>query len=384
MLGRDDDHARGLERAHQHHVEEGEQILAARCACWIGLNPALRGEIAQASGWFARAQRLLAAPEADCVEHGYLMIPAMMQQEAEGDFEDAYATAAGAVDLGERFRDSDLISIALHVQGRARLKQGRIGEGLPLLDEAMVAVTAGELSPIATGIVYCSVIEACQEALELARAREWTLALARWCEGQTDLVSFTGKCLMHRAEIKQASGEWHDALTETQRACSRFREDANDSAFAMTMYRQGEILRVQGELGQAEDAYARAAEGGCEPQPGLALLRLAQGDARAALAAIGRVLGETSEPLARAGLLPAFVEITLALGEIEDARGAAVELERLAEGSKNDTLLAIAAYARGAVALEERSRSPTVTRGRRSRRCTMQRGCGSSCRLRTR
>jgi len=353
MLGRDEDHVRVLERAHHEHLSRGDELRATHCACWMGINLSLRGELARASGWFGRAHRLLEAADSDSVERGYLMLPAMMQQQHRGEFDAAFETAEGAREIGRRFGDADLITLAIHVQGRARVKQGRIEEGLSLLDEAMVAVTAGELSPIATGIVYCSVIEGCQEVFELGRAREWTEALARWCDGQTDLVSFTGKCLMHRAEIMQAHGEWPDALAEARRACERHGDSHNDGALAQATYRQGEILRLQGRLDEAEAAYARATHGGWEPQPGLALLRLAKGDTSAAVAAIRRVLGETSDLLTRAGLLPACVEIMLAAGDIEEARRASLELEQLETESGSGMLAAMVATARGAVMLKD-------------------------------
>ena len=353
MLGRDEDHVRVLERAHHEHLSRGNELRATHCACWVGINLALRGDLARASGWFGRAHRLLETAEADSVERGYLMLPAMMQQQHRGEFDAAFESAEGAREIGRRFEDADLIAIAIHAQGRARVKQGRIEEGLRLLDEAMVAVTAGELSPIATGIVYCSVIEGCQEIFELGRAREWTEALARWCEGQTDLVSFTGKCLMHRAEIMQAHGEWSDALAEARRACERHGDSRNDRALAQATYRQGEILRLQGRLDEAEAAYARATHGGWEPQPGLALLRLATGDTAAAVAAIRRVLCETTDLLTRGSLLPACVEIMLAVGDIEEARRAYLELEQLETDSGSDMLAAMVATARGAVMLND-------------------------------
>ncbi len=353
MLGRDDDHVRALERAHHEYLNQQEATRAARCACWAGINLALRGEFAQASGWFGRAQRLVEGEASDCAERGYLMLPLMLEQEAMGEYEVEYGTAADAADIGRRFGDADLVALAVHAQGRARVKQGRLRDGLALLDETMVAVTAGELSPIATGIVYCSVIEACQDVYELRRAREWTGALSDWCEQQPDLVSFTGKCLMHRAEVMQAHGDWPAALEEARRASERFTKEANDVAAAQTLYRQGEILRLQGELAAAEAAYRSASRTGWEPQPGLALLRLAQGDTEAALAAIHRILGETTNQPARPQLLDACVEIRLAVDDVDGARVASVELEALARDAESDVLTAMASQAHGAVALAD-------------------------------
>jgi DNA-binding CsgD family transcriptional regulator len=353
MLGRYDDYLSCLERAHQTHLDAGEALRAARCAFWVGVNLANRGEMGRASGWLGRAQRLVDREEGDCVERGYLLLPLVLQQAGGGDYADAAATAARAAEVGERFGDPDLFALAVQEQGNALIKQGRIEEGLGLLDEVMVAVTAGELSPIVTGLVYCSVIDGCQEAYELRRGQEWTSALTRWCDGQPGVVAFTGRCLVHRAEIMQLHGAWPDALEEARQAGERFEQRWDQFAAAQALYRQGEVQRLQGELSAAEEAYREASRRGFEPQPGLSLLRLVQGDAAAAAAAIRRILGETSEPLKRARLLPAFVEIMLATGDVGEARIACDELEELAAGYRRGMLGAIAAYSRGAVDLAE-------------------------------
>ncbi|MEJ7670244.1 MAG: hypothetical protein WKH97_16265 [Casimicrobiaceae bacterium] len=169
-------------------------MRAVRCAFWLGLHFLFRGETGRATGWLARAQRLLEREDRDCVEHGYLLLPVVEQQLGVGDSDAAYATAARAAEIGERFAESDLGAIARHQQGRMRIQQGQVEAGLALLDEAMVAVTAGELSPLVTGLIYCSVIEDCQQVYALSRAREWTMALAHWCDGQPEMVAFTGIC----------------------------------------------------------------------------------------------------------------------------------------------------------------------------------------------
>ena len=183
----------------------------------------LRGETGRATGWLARAQRLLEREGQDCAERGYLLLPVAEQQLAAGDCEAAYATAAIAAEIGERCGDADLIACARHQQGRIRLQQGQVERGLALLDEVMVAVTAAELSPLVTGLMYCSVIRACQEVYAFGRAGEWTAALARWCEEQPEMVAFTGTCRVHRAEIMQLHGAWQDAIEEAQRARERSR-----------------------------------------------------------------------------------------------------------------------------------------------------------------
>jgi DNA-binding CsgD family transcriptional regulator len=353
MLGRDDEYVSCLERAHHAYLGSGEAMRAARCAFWEGMNLALRGEMGRATGWLGRAQRLVEREGRDCVERGYLLLPLMFEHEDTGDYEGAAATAADAAGIGERFGDADLFALAVHSQGILLVKQGRVVEGLGLLDEAMVAVTAGELSPIVSGFVYCGVIMGCQEAYELRRAQEWTAALTRWCEEQPDMVSFTGTCLVHRAEIMQLHGAWPDALEEARRAGQRLAQVRNQSGAAQAFYRQGEVHRLQGRFTAAEEAYREASRSGWEPQPGLALLRLAQGNGDAAAAAIRRAVGETTEPLKRARLLPAYVEIMLAVGDAQEAHSACGELEEISARYDRSMLGAMVAYAEGAVDLAE-------------------------------
>ena len=292
MLGRDDESVGWLERAHQRYLESGETLGGSPLRAVDRLEPRVPGEVGPATGWLGRAQRLL-ENEGECAERGYLLLPVMFQHEAAGDFDAAAAAAGDAVRIGERFGDRDLFALAIHGQGHMLIKDGRVREGLALLDEAMVAVTAEELSPIVTGLVYCGVILACQEVYEVRRAREWTRALSDWWALQPEMVAFTGRCLVHRAEILQLDGSWPDALEEARRAGERFVETKNPAA-GLARYRQGELLRLQGEFAAAEEAYKEASGFGWEPQPGLAQLRLAQGRAEAAAAAIRRAEAATS------------------------------------------------------------------------------------------
>jgi DNA-binding CsgD family transcriptional regulator len=351
MLGRDDEWASVLERAHHAYLAAGEPLRAVRCALWVGTNFAARGEFGAATGWLGRAQRLLEREEGDHVERGYLLLPTVFGHEAAGDYDAAAATAAEAAEIAHRFDEPDLLALAVLSQGQMLIRGGRIRDGLPLLDEGMVAVTGGELSPIVTGLVYCGVILACQEIYELGRAREWTAALTQWCGRQPGLVAFTGRCLVHRAEVMQVRGAWQEALEEARRAGIRLTETANQRAAGLAFYRQGELYRLIGQFDAAEDAYRTASRFGWEPQPGLALLRLAQGRRDAAAAAIRRATGEAAEPLKRAGLLPAYVEIMVAAGDLDEAREGCRELEQLAEGFESAMLRAMVAHARGSVEL---------------------------------
>ncbi len=366
MIGREADYFDLLARAHRAYLDAGHELDALRCALWVGVTLASHGDMGRAGGWLGRAGRLLDRHEGECVERGYMLLPAIFEQEARGDLEGAAATAGDAVAIAERFGDSDLFALAAHAQGHMLVQDGRLREGLPLLDEAMVAVTTGELSPIVSGIVYCGVILACRDAHEIRRAQEWTAALTRWCERQPDLVAFTGRCLVHRAEILQLRGDWADALAEAQRAQERCRQAENDAAAGEACYRQGEIHRVRGDFEAAESAYREASRHGREPQPGLALLRLAQDRTDAAEAAIRRVLDETTAAGLRAGVLPAYVEIMLAAGEPDAAGDACRELEAIAEGQEVAAIGAMAAEARGRVALAAEDHRGAVASLRRA------------------
>ncbi len=352
LTGRDDEYLSALERAHHAHLSAGQRACAVRCAFWLGFRLLMRGETGRATGWFGRAQRLLEPDARECAEQGYLLTPVVEQRLAAGEFEAAYAAAADAAAIGERCGDADLIACARHQQGRVRLQQGQVETGLALLDETMVMVMAGELSPLVTGLMYCSVINACQQVYAIDRSREWTAALAHWCEGQPDMVAFAGVCQVHRAEIMQLQGAWPDAIEQARRACARS-QGVNRQAAAAAFYQQAELHRLQGEFAAAEEAYRNASHLGLEPQPGLALLRVAQGRTDAAAAAVRRAAGATTDPLKRMSLLPGYIEIVLAAGDIQDARNACRELEQIARSFDTGVPGAIAAQARGAVELAE-------------------------------
>ena len=351
MLGRVDVYLACLERAYRAHLDEDAPTAALRCAFWIGVHLAQLGEMGRASGWLGRAERLLDREGADRVEAGYLLLPLVFRQEASGELEAAARTAAEAAAAGERFGDADLFALAAHEQGHVLIRLGRVREGLALLDEAMVAAVAGELSPIVTGIVYCGAILACRDAQDLGRSREWTAALTDWCARQPDLVAFTGRCLVHRAQVMRLDGAWADALEESQRAAERCRRGENPGAAGEAAYERGEVHRLRGDFESAEEAYREASSYGFEPQPGFALMRLAQGKAEAAEAATRRLEGEVSEAAGRARLLPAYVEVMLAVDDLDAARGACRELASLAEGHPGGALEAACASAEGAVEL---------------------------------
>ena len=354
MIGRDDDYVAGLERAHQKYLDRGEVPRAVRCGFWIGHSFVFRGEHARGAGWFARAQRQLEGFALDCVERGYLLIPIWLEQMGCRNFEDGYATAVEAAAIGDRFGDADLTWLARDEQARALLGLGRSKEGLRLVDEVLAAAAANDLSPIVTGIVYCNTIAFCRAAFDVRHVREWTRALTAWCDRQTEMIAHNGLCLVHRAEIMLLGGDWEAALNEARRSLERFTRGAlNRLACGHAFYCVGEVHRLRGEFSAAEDAYRQASLHGREPQPGLALMRLAQGRADSAAAALRRCVAETTVPLRRAGILPAFVETMLAIGSPDLARAACRELDETAAQLECEALNAIAAHSRGATLLAE-------------------------------
>jgi DNA-binding CsgD family transcriptional regulator len=351
LLGKRDVHLSLLERLHKLRLDAAETEPAAKAAVMLGMNLAIAGEVGPAMGWFGRAERLVEQADADSVVPGYLLLPAIFQRMSSGDADGAHRAASEAAAIAARFDEHDLFASATNMAGSALIKLGRVEEGLQLLDEAMVAVTAGEVSPFFAGIVYCGVIASCEEAFEPRRAHEWTTALTRWCEAQPQLVSFTGRCLAHRAGIKQLHGAWADALEEAVLARERCEQAMNRAATGQAYYQQAELHRLRGDFTAAEAAYRDASRFGREPQPGLALLRLAQGDEGAARAALSRALAETAEPLQRAALLPAYVEVALAQGAVDDAVSASAELDEIDGRYGRPMLHAIAARVRGSVEL---------------------------------
>jgi DNA-binding NarL/FixJ family response regulator len=353
MLGRTDDHLEYLKRAHRAYQDARDLPRAARCAFWAGINLAVRGRASHAAGWFGRAQRLADRGPRDNVEHGYLLIPVLLECAGERDWKGVAEAATKAERIAERHGDANLFALAAHERGHALVRLGRVEEGLHLLDEVMVSVTAGELSPVVTGLVYCSVIAYCQDLFQVGRAQAWTQALTGWCEQQPEMVAHVGQCLVHRSELMQLRGQWRASLQEARRAKTRFAQSMNSSAAGHALYRQGEVHRLQGRFDQAEAAYREAARSGYEPQPGLALLRLAQGKTTAAVSAIRRALAETTDSVRRARLLPACVEIFLAEGNLEQAREACGELEDTANGRNSSLLNAVAAESHGALELAQ-------------------------------
>ncbi|WP_261720191.1 LuxR family transcriptional regulator [Streptomyces sp. FZ201] len=351
LLGALDAAMGAWERSHHAHLDRGDAAAAARCAFWLGLTLFLQGEHARGGGWLGRAQRILQKAALDCAEQGYLRVPLAVGALDAGDPEGAYRGFVEIGEIAERFDDADLRALGTLGQGQALVAQGRAAEGVARLDEAMVAVTTGEVSPIVSGIVYCAVILACRGIYDLRRMHEWTAALSRWCARQQDLQPYRGQCMVHRSEIMQVRGEWADAMDEAARACEHLSALPGDPVMGMALYQRGELFRLRGEFSRAEDCYREARDRGHSAQPGLALLRLAQGRPADATTAIRRTLVETEGGEERLRVLVGYVEIELAAGAVEDAQLAVDELDKIADAFDSPYLRAVAAYAHGSVLL---------------------------------
>lgn len=335
-------------RAHRFYRDHDLPLQAARAAFWLAFGLLNRGEMAQASGWLGRASELVGEHGHDSVEQGYLLIPRTLMDVRAGRADNATKGAEEAIRIANHHRDPDLGTLARLVAGHARFLAGQAESGFALLDEAMLAVTSGEANPCVTGLAYCTVISACQEMFDLRRAREWTAALTDWCAAQPDLVPYRGSCLVHRSQIMQLSGAWPQALDEARKACERL---ADDPAAGGAYYQTGELHRLRGEHTQAEDAYRRANQRGHQPEPGLVLLRLAQGRLGTAEAGIRRLLAEWPPGPGRAEVLAAAVEVLLEAEDVPGARAAADELAEMAAGVDMPMLSALAAQTAGAICL---------------------------------
>jgi len=352
LVGKDEHCVRVLERAYHQRLEHGQREQAAQSAFWLGFNLMNRGETARAGGWLARAGQLVDAEDRSSATQGLLLVPKALHLLMSGDADASLELFEQALAIGRRTGDAEVEALGGLGVGQARIALGAPEAGLAQLDEVMVAVTAGEVSPIVSGLVYCAVIVACHETYEIRRAAEWTKALSRWCAAQPDLVPFRGQCLVHRAEILQLNGAWDDAMEQVQLARRRFSDPPGQPAIGMALYEQAELHRLRGELAAAEDAFGQANQCGHETQPGLALLRVAQGRLEAAQAGVRRALEETPAHN-RPRLLAASVEIALTVGETSAARRCADELAELVGGHETAVLAAMSAQAGGSVLLAE-------------------------------
>jgi DNA-binding CsgD family transcriptional regulator len=353
MVGNDSACEQAWLAAHRAWLRRGDVERAAGCAFWQALGLFFRGDLGPAMGWVARGGRLLDDSRRDCVEQAWLRMLRALPLLFEGDASAVHASIVEAAEIAERFADSDATTLSRLGRGYSLILQERVAEGMGLLDEVMVSVTADEVAPMLAGIAYCQVIALCQAVFDLRRAREWTEALTRWCDSQPEIVPFRGNCLVHRCEILQLQGAWSEAHESARQACEWLAGPPTWDALGSAHYQLAEIQRLRGEPAHAEESYRRASLAGRDPEPGMSLLRAAQGRVDLALRAIRRALDEADDPITRSRLLPAAVEIMLTIQDLDGARAAADELDGIAAQHGAPYLSALSAHASGAVLLAD-------------------------------
>jgi class 3 adenylate cyclase len=352
------------ERAFAAYSADDDTRGAARLALTLSWDYEGRGAFAVAGGWLANAERLL-ADQPEVPEQGRLLLTrALTAMFAEGDLERAIELFEQAYELAKRVGDRDTQMLALSGKGRCFINSGRIDDGLALLDEASASAMCGDLRAHSAGLVYCMTISACQDVGDFRRAAEWTEAANRWCD-KLDVTGFPGACRIHRAEALRLRGDWPAAEAQALAACEELK-DFDQMISASGRYEIGEIRRRRGDFAGAEEAYRISNELGREPQPGLSLLRLAEGKIDAAVAGITRSVQETAEPLFRLRRLPAQVEIAIAAGDLRTARAAADETEQIVDSYKIGNRRAAAFdatvhVARGQILLAEKDWDGAVT-----------------------
>lgn len=348
LLARLPDYFAIRERAYRHLLDSGDRLAAAEAAMWLGTQKLVMGEVAEGSAWIARAARIVAEDGTDSMAAGFLHVAGAFEAAGSGDLEGAARIAGEAVAAAGRHGSTQYAALSMHQQGLFLLAAGRTEAGLACLDEAMLGVASGECSAMVEGIIYCGVIEGCWSIYELTRAQQWTAAMTRWVDAQPDLGNFTGECKVRRAELKQLTGSWPEALDELE-AVSPTDPDAWAVGRAAAV--RGNLHRLLGRFDEAEQHFALASQGGEDPQPGLALLRLAQGSAQAAAAMARRSLAETHQPGRRIQVLAAATEILLAVGETDAAAGTAGELRDLGAGNRSPVVVALGQHALASVCL---------------------------------
>jgi DNA-binding NarL/FixJ family response regulator len=353
LIGRDEYAIELLSRAHHLALDAGDIPRSARHAFWIGMMLSQRGDMARGGGWLSRARRMIEEPDIDCVERGFVLVPEAIGRLEGGDIRGGYELFDRAGAIADRFGDPDLATLSRMGRGRALVDLGEVARGVALLDEAMVAVTADEVSPVVAGIVYCASIEAFHEIFDLRRAQEWTAALGAWCDAQPDLIPFRGRCLVYRADLMRLHGAWTEAMDEARRAQEWLSRPPPEPAVGEAFYQQAELYRLRGDYRHAEAAYREASQWGRRPEPGLALLRLGQGQVDAAASMMIRGLDEAIGDVARARMLEPHIEIALAAGDLARARQASDELARISTAMPGPLTSAIADRAEGAVLLGE-------------------------------
>jgi DNA-binding CsgD family transcriptional regulator len=350
-LGRIDACLEAFEAAYHRYLAADQPVPAALSAFYLAIHSMSRGDGAQGSGWLTRARRLV-ANDPETAPHGYLYYIDIFSALGSRNFDEAELLAQQVEALGRRIEEPNLVALGLLGRGRVLVKKGHVDAGMSLLDDAMLEAMSGRLDPVWAGTIYCHLMDVCHELADVRRAAEWTQATSRWCEKIPDANLYPGICRVHRAQVMQVQGDWEGAESEADRAC-RDMLGVHVGTAAGGQYEVGEIRRLRGDFAGAEEAFKRAHELGRDPQPGLALLRLMQGRIDLAVASMRAALGATSDPLDRARLCVAHVEIALAAGDIDTADATTSELEQTAAAYSSPGLQAAAKGARGAVLLAQ-------------------------------
>jgi DNA-binding CsgD family transcriptional regulator len=351
LAARDAEMLAALERLYVVYKRRGDHENSARTAFWCGLRNLMIGEVGLGSGWLHRADTHANATPQDCVQRGYLMLPKVFMHRARGDYDAAIEVADGALSIGEKAGDDDLIALAGSLKGGILFRLGRIDDGYGPIDEAMLLADSDRLSPLVCGVCYCEIVASCCRVQEMVRAREWTAILDAWCRRNPQARAFNGVCQVHRAEVLQLEGKWNKAFAEAECAGEGLKGTSEQTAMATAAYRRGEILRLRGEFAEAELEYRSAGEIGIDPQPGLALLRLAQARENEAAAMIRRAIGTAADMPSKVALLPAGIEICIACRALDRAEELCTELAKLADLFGTEILARISDQGCGALTL---------------------------------
>lgn len=374
ISARDNEMLAALERVYAHYAATEDHENCARAAFWSGLRNMLIGQVGLGSGWLQRATKHAEQTPSDCVQRGYLLLPQVFINRGKGAYEAAIEVADKAMAIGENAGENDLIALAGSLKGGILFRLGRIDEGYAPIDEAMVLANSQCLSPIVSGIVYCEAVASCCRVLEMVRAREWTAILNEWCRRNPQAKAFNGVCQVHRAEVLQLEGNWSEAFEEAERAGEGLNGTTEQTAMANAAYRRGEILRLRGDFEASEAEYRRAGEIAVDPQPGLSLLRLAQGRSDEAAAMIRRVLETAGDMPRKAAVLPAGIEICIACGNLDAAEALCGEMTEIAKRFGTEILARVADQSCGSLALARGEFAVAVTALSRARRYWSQFG----------
>lgn len=368
IAARDSEMLAALERLYAVYEARDDHENCARTAFWCGLRNMMIGQVGLGSGWLQRAGRHAEETTHDCVQRGYLILPQVFMHRAKGAYEAAVAAADEALVFGATAGDDDLVALAGSLKGGILFRLGRVDEGYGPIDEAMLLANAERLSPLVCGVVYCEIVASCCRVQEMVRASEWTAILDAWCRRNPQAKAFHGVCQVHRAEVLQLTGDWGEAYAEAERAGEGLKGTTEQTALATAAYRRGEILRLRGAFDAAEVEYRRASEIAVDPQPGLALLRLAQGKTEEAAAMIRRALETAHDMPRRAALLPAGIEICIGHGDLESCDALCAELKEIAGRFGTEILARVADQCCGKLALARGEAADAVAALARARR----------------